>query len=324
MRNHDVNSDERFEKLPARVAVAVVAIPLMVAAMFGGGYWFFGLIALLSTLMLHEFYGLAKKKGAMPLTGFGLTAGFFLTLGFIYERVQIGVYSWFLEHGIHLKLFSQLQFILVVLVVFLLIALLLEVLRTKGSSLQNVGSTVSGVLIISLSFGFLVGLRELFSYGFPVHRFFGGMIPDGTDAVAVVDRWGGWTLVAIFATVWVCDTAAYFAGKSFGRRKLLERVSPSKTWEGAIAGFAGAVVMMVTAQQTVLEYLSTTDGIVLGILIGVFGQAGDLVESKFKRDAGVKDSSSLIPGHGGVYDRFDSVVFLSPIVYLYIDFIVFS
>jgi phosphatidate cytidylyltransferase len=81
---------------------------------------------------------------------------------------------------------------------------------------------------------------------------------------------------------------------------------------------------MVAAKFSFLEYMALNQAIVIGMMIGCFGQIGDLVESRFKRDAGVKDSSSIIPGHGGVYDRFDSLVFVSPIVYLYIDFVVLS
>lgn len=323
MRSPAVNPD-RFERLPTRIVVSVVAIPVILFAALEGGYWFFALIALLSTLALREFYNLAVKKGALPLSILGVTAGFLLNAGFVYERAQVDVFAWFLERGVHLKMFSQLQFIVVVLTVFVLLTLLVELFRSRGSALQNVGTTVSGVLVISLCFGFLVGLRELFSYGFPIHRYVGSVIPEEADPMLIVRRWGGLTVLSAFVSVWICDTAAYFAGSTIGRHKLFPTVSPSKTWEGAVAGFLGAVAVMVAAQQTVLPYLSLFDGIALGVLAGVFGQLGDLVESKFKRDAGVKDSSALIPGHGGVYDRFDSVVFLSPVLYLYIDFIVLS
>ncbi|HEY4613356.1 MAG TPA: phosphatidate cytidylyltransferase, partial [Bacteroidota bacterium] len=129
---------------------------------------------------------------------------------------------------------------------------------------------------------------------------------------------------SLFVSIWLCGTAAYFGGVSFGKHKLFERVSPKKTWEGAIFGFVFAVATMVAAQQFLIEYLRLVDAIVLGVIVGVFGQAGDLVESRFKRDAGMKDSSAIIPGHGGVYDRFDSLVFVAPIAYLYLDFVVLS
>jgi len=101
-------------------------------------------------------------------------------------------------------------------------------------------------------------------------------------------------------------------------------VSPGKSWEGGVAGFLGAVAVLLVAKTFFLGYLSTTHAVVIGCFVGAFGQLGDFIESRFKRDAGVKDSSSIIPGHGGVYDRFDSLVFIAPIVYLYIDFVVLS
>ena len=81
---------------------------------------------------------------------------------------------------------------------------------------------------------------------------------------------------------------------------------------------------MLAARSLVLDYLRFQDALIIGIIVGVFGQVGDLVESRFKRDAGVKDTSAIIPGHGGMYDRFDSLVFVAPFVYLYIDFVVLS
>jgi phosphatidate cytidylyltransferase len=171
--------------------------------------------------------------------------------------------------------------------------------------------------------GTLIYVRELFPYGFPVHKFFPTSYA-GDAELAAISRWGGYTIVSIFASIWMCDTAAYFGGSIFGRHALFERVSPKKTWEGSAFGFIAALLTMIIARATVLDYLRLQDALVIGGIVGVFGQLGDLVESRFKRDAGVKDSSSLIPGHGGVYDRFDSLVFVAPIVYLYIDFVVLS
>ncbi|HEX9615549.1 MAG TPA: phosphatidate cytidylyltransferase, partial [Bacteroidota bacterium] len=194
----------------------------------------------------------------------------------------------------------------------------------QGSAILNIGATLAGVLAISLSYGLLIGLRELFSSGFPIHKFVEGSLFGGEKELARVHAWGGWTVLSVFVALWMCDTAAYFVGSTLGKHKLFERVSPGKTWEGSVAGFLGAVGVMVGAREGWLGYLTITDAVILGILIGVFGQVGDLIESRFKRDAGVKDSSAIIPGHGGVYDRFDSLVFIAPIVYLYIDFVVLS
>jgi phosphatidate cytidylyltransferase len=312
-----------FSSLPARIAVAAVAIPVIVILALQGGYWFFAFVALISSVSLFEFYKLSERKGAFPQTALGIVFGVGINLAFIYERLQLDLYKLFADMGIRLSMFSQPQFFFVVFVAFSLLVLLVELFRDRGSPLLNIAATVLGVSVISLFFGTLIALREVFPYGFPVYKFFPAAVADAVQ-LNQIDRWGGLTIVSLFATIWVCDTAAYFGGVSFGKHKLFERVSPGKTWEGAAFGFIFAVVAMVAAQKILLSYLDLHHAIVIGGMVGIFGQLGDLVESRFKRDAGVKDSSSLIPGHGGVYDRFDSLVFLSPIVYLYIDFVVLS
>ncbi|HWP81883.1 MAG TPA: phosphatidate cytidylyltransferase [Bacteroidota bacterium] len=316
-------SNSPFASLPVRVAVAAVAIPVIVFLTMMGGYYFFAFILLISTLSLYEFYSLAESKGVSPLKALGLFFGAVTTSSFIYERWQIEVYAWFEGMGVRLSMFSQLQFLLVTLLIFLLLALLMELFRDKGSPFTNLGVTVLGVLMIPLFFGTLVGLREVFPYGFPVYRFFPSTIAD-EHQLQIIHRWGGYTVVSLLATIWICDTAAYFGGVTMGKHKLFERVSPKKTWEGFLFGLLFAVLTMIAARALVVDYLSLVDAVVIGILVGVFGQLGDLIESRFKRDVGVKDSSSIIPGHGGVYDRFDSLVFVSPIVYLYMDFVVLS
>jgi phosphatidate cytidylyltransferase len=313
----------RFSSLPTRVAVALVAIPVIVLASMAGSFYFFLLIALFSALALSEFYGLAETKGAFPLKTLGLIAGFIVNGAFIYERLQAEVFRYFASRGYPLSMFSQLQFLLVSILVFLLLVLMIELFRQKGSPMLNAGTTVFGVMVVSLFFGTLIEIRELFPYGFPVSKFFPVSVA-GDVELATISRWGGYTIVSLLASIWMCDTAAYFGGLTFGRHRLFERVSPKKSWEGAVFGFVGALLTMVAARFLVLEYLRIQDALVIGTIVGVFGQLGDLVESRFKRDAGVKDSSALIPGHGGVYDRFDSLVFVAPIVYLYIDFIVLS
>lgn len=313
----------RFGSLPTRVAVAVVAIPLIVWASMVGSYLFFGFVAIISGVALYEFYTLAEKKGAYPLKALGIAGGFVVNAAFMYERIQVELFSFFETKGVRLSMFSQLQFLLVVLLVFLLLVLLIELFRTKGSPTLNAATTVFGVAVISLFFGTLISVRELFPYGFPVSKFFQVGFANEVQ-LNTISRWGGYTIVSLFATIWMCDTAAYFGGLTFGRHRLFERVSPKKSWEGAAFGFVAALLTMVAARALVLDYLRIQDALVIGAIVGIFGQIGDLVESRFKRDAGVKDSSALIPGHGGVYDRFDSLVFVAPIVYLYIDFVVLS
>ncbi|MCX6122534.1 MAG: phosphatidate cytidylyltransferase [Ignavibacteriales bacterium] len=314
----------KFESLSTRVLVALIAIPIILWLTMLGGYYFFFLMTVISSLTLYEFYGLAEAKGAAPLKTLGLIAGVIVNAVFVYERFQVDIYQFILSHfNIHLAMFSQHQLLTVVVLKLLLLTMLIELFRTKASPITNIATTISGVMIVSLCFGTLIFLRELFPYGFPVYKFFATGYADDLQ-LAQINRWGGYTVIAVFASIWICDTAAYFGGSTFGKHRLFESVSPKKTWEGAIFGFVFAILTMVAAKILVLGYLAFQHAIILGVLIGVFGQLGDLIESRFKRDAGMKDSSQLIPGHGGFYDRFDSLVYISPIVYLYIDFIVLS
>ena len=126
----------------------------------------------------------------------------------------------------------------------------------------------------------------------------------------------GWVLLAIF-TVFGSDTAAYFIGRALGRHPLAPHISPSKTWEGAIGGVLGAIITSLILVNIFFLPLGFWEAIWLGLLISIFGQAGDLLESLFKRLMGIKESGALLPGHGGLLDRMDSVVFAGVVVYLY-------
>jgi phosphatidate cytidylyltransferase len=132
-----------------------------------------------------------------------------------------------------------------------------------------------------------------------------------------------WLLLALFAT-FGSDTAAYFVGKAIGRHKLAPAISPGKTWEGAVAGLFGAVIvsLLFTLDTPVRLPLSYGHAVILGLLISIFGQLGDLAESLLKRNCGVKDSGNWMPGHGGLLDRIDSLVFAGVTVYLYYIYII--
>ncbi|TAK61833.1 MAG: hypothetical protein EPO24_05490, partial [Bacteroidetes bacterium] len=270
-----------------------------------------------STVSLLELYSLTKVKGANPLTFAGLTMGVFVLLSFYNAKLFVIPFELFGEAPN-----SESQFFLLVLLIAFPVISIIELFRNNGSALMNVSTTMMGVLYVSFCFGTLIGLREIFIPShIPMRNYFHEM---NVESNALLYRWGGYTVVAVYAMIWLCDSAAYYVGSAMGKHKLFPRVSPNKSWEGAIAGFIFAVVAAVGAKYLFLEYLHLNEAIILGAIVGVFGQIGDLFESLLKRDAGVKDSSNLIPGHGGVLDRFDSLLFVSPIVYFYLDFIVFS
>lgn len=124
-------------------------------------------------------------------------------------------------------------------------------------------------------------------------------------------------LISIFILIWTNDTFAYLTGKTFGKHKLFERISPKKTIEGFVGGMLFAMLAGVLISKFYVPGLAIWKWIVIAFIVSVFGTLGDLVESKFKRIAGVKDSGTIMPGHGGVYDRLDSVIFVVPFVFLF-------
>ncbi len=181
------------------------------------------------------------------------------------------------------------------LLTVVLALLVMELFLKEGSPLLNLGAILPGLLYANLSFGSLLRLR--LDAG------------DGKGEIMVF---------LMFFCVWAADIFAYFGGSTLGgrfiHRKLFERLSPHKTWEGFLSGLAGSIAASMIYSSFVPE-LSLTKALLTGLLIGLASPAGDLIESMFKRDAGVKDSSHLIPGHGGVLDRFDTIMFVSPFIY---------
>jgi phosphatidate cytidylyltransferase len=175
--------------------------------------------------------------------------------------------------------------------------ILLVFLPKKEGLFNNWAWTIAGILYVGWLLSFLVSLR----------------LNAGRD----------WLYLVLFAT-FGSDTAAYFIGKAIGRHKLAPQISPGKTWEGAIAGVLGAVIvsLLFTLNTPLQLPLVYWQAIILGVLVSVFGQLGDLAESLLKRNFGVKDSGNLMPGHGGLLDRMDSVLFAGVVVYLYYAFVV--
>jgi len=129
-------------------------------------------------------------------------------------------------------------------------------------------------------------------------------------------------IVGVFLLIWCNDTFAYIIGKSLGEKKLLERVSPKKTIEGFFGGLLGAIIASFII-SSVLDLYTLAIWIALGVIISLSGTIGDLVQSNYKRQAGVKDSGNLMPGHGGLYDRLDSAIYASPFIYAFLQLITY-
>lgn len=182
----------------------------------------------------------------------------------------------------------------VVLTCLIAISVLRELFR-KEHSLDRASLTLFGALFVGWGLGHLPLVRGL-------------------------EKGEAWTML-IFVTVWICDSTAYFTGRGFGRHKLAEVISPKKTWEGAVGGLVGAFVAVFAARGLFLhEELSIPLAVSVALLVGTLGQVSDLCQSLVKRAAGVKDSASLLPGHGGVFDRMDSFLLLAPGYYYLLVF----
>ena len=179
------------------------------------------------------------------------------------------------------------------------------VFQYRQFSVQDATFSVMGILYIGLLFSYIVVLR------------FSDLTVDQTAGIET----GAVLLWITFLGTWASDTFAYIMGCNFGSRKLCPEISPGKTVEGSIGGLVGCIA--VVAILGFIWNMPMIQVVILGLLVGIAAQTGDLFESALKRYTGVKDSGSLLPGHGGVLDRFDSVLFVAPIVYYYSIYVFF-
>jgi phosphatidate cytidylyltransferase len=260
-----------------RIIISFIAIPVIVAVCYIGKIPFLLFILAIGLLSFYEFSIMVRNKESNT----NLLIGFVAILSII-----INSYYTFIKYEV-----------LIICVAVLL--LITELFRNNKSAIHNLGSSLLGIFYFGVFASTIICIREFFN---------------ASDVLYIE---GGYIIISMLVTIWICDSAAFFLGTAFGKHKLFPRVSPNKSWEGAIAGFVFAVLTMIAARIILLDFLSWQDVIVIGFIVGILGQIGDLIESLIKRDAGVKDSSAIIPGHGGIFDRFDSLLFSSPFVYLY-------
>lgn len=265
-----------------RILTAIVGIPILLYTVWSESpYFFVGLTTIAILLAMSEFYGLASAIGSKPNSILGYAGGIAVIASFVLERPWIAVAA------------------LIALTIAILIAAVFRPDDLK-QSLGSVASTVFGVIYVAMLAGCLTAVR---------------MIPDaprsGTPHIAAK------LLTMFFAMVMMTDTGAYYTGRTIGRHKLAPKVSPGKTIEGAVGGFLTAVLTAYLFKVILFVEIPVTHALALGAVIGAIGQVGDLAESMLKRAAGVKDSGTLLPGHGGMLDRVDSILFCAPVLYYY-------
>ena len=264
-----------MNELTIRVIVALIGIPLLLFVILKGEIYFFSIIIIIAVISQWELYKILKTKNINVSVIPGYSLGMLLLYFTAYGSDKV----------------------LILLSLFTVLFLFgFEMFRNKGSALLNIAGTFLGILYPVAFLAALLYLR------FNIEK----ILPKTGYNPA------GMFIITMFASIWLCDTFAYFLGKALGKHRLFERVSPKKSIEGAIAGLAGAILIFFVSKW--IGFLHIPDILVLicGIIVGTIGQLGDLVESWFKRDAGVKDSSGILPGHGGMMDRFDSLMFIAP------------
>jgi phosphatidate cytidylyltransferase len=260
-----------------RILTALVGAPLLLVLIHLGSWPFLLLCTGAAALSLHE-YALMLRLGGRPIQAWPCVLGG----GALAFSVGLG------RAGGLGALGGDLSGLVVA--VLLLVVMGAEMAASERS-LERAALTVFGAFFIGWTLAHMALLRELRPHG------------------------EGLTYL-LFVTIWTADSAAYFVGRSVGRRRLAPTISPGKTWEGAAAGFAGAMLAVLLGRAWFLrDAFGPGVAAALGALVGVIGPVSDLSESVIKRAVGVKDSSSILPGHGGVLDRFDALLFCLPAVY---------
>ena len=266
------------------IALAAVMLGAIVWSQRSSGL----LLALLIVGGMREFYTLARARGLAPQTFIGTIAGltlFALNFAFVSDDIEI--------FGEARPLFGGgLAFLLLLVPVMFFC----ELWRRHEHPLANISVTLAGLFYVALPF-------SLICY-FPI---------------LASDAWEPRAMLGYLFIIWANDVFAYLVGMTFGSHRLCERLSPKKSWEGFFGGLAGAVLTGISVARWLGDTPSAWAG--LALVAALTAVLGDLVESMFKRSAQVKDSGSLIPGHGGVLDRFDAMLLSAPFVFVYMFFV---
>ena len=269
-----------------RIIVGLIGIPLVVALAVIGNTAFLVFCVIVSFFCMNEFYNLFENtgKGKSVITKW--------IGGFSFHKAVFLVISSLIVICLYYQLFNYV-FILYFLMFLYLTAD--EVFKTN-KHFEAIGSWMLSVVYISTPFGLLAMM----------------------DTTEFIKANGANYPIIILILVWVTDTFAFFGGKTFGKHKLAERISPKKTWEGSIIGFIFTIIAGVIIQEFFIHSHTIFHFAALSVITGIAAQLGDLFESQLKRSVEIKDSSNLIPGHGGFLDRFDSILFAVPAVYIFI------
>ena len=277
----------KMKNLMVRTLSGLVLVAVFVGAVLGSQWSFGALLLLILVGGQTEFYKLARETGLSPQRWMGLAVGVLLfALNFIVFRQ--------FSRSVTDEAGGAVLYLLLYIGLLLPTLFVCELFRRSATPLANLGATLLGVLYVAVPLSLLLYVPVL-----------------AGDGV-----WRPETVLCYIFIIWANDVFAYLVGMTFGRHRLCERLSPKKSWEGFFGGLAGAVVTGLAAAYALDANYWVWGGVAL--VASLSGVAGDLVESMFKREAGVKDSGQVIPGHGGVLDRFDALLLSAPYVFLYL------
>ncbi|MGA2090613.1 MAG: phosphatidate cytidylyltransferase [Endomicrobiales bacterium] len=264
-----------------RLITAIIGIPLIVLSVYWGGIPFFVMMLGVTFLALREYFILTKMKYAsQPVVG--------MTVGMI-------LFVFMYLNGTSFGPLAENQGTVALLSLLLIPLFAREMFRSSPEKVvERLAITFFGVFLVAWTLGHLLLIRSIRPGGMQYMYF-------------------------LFIVIWILDTGAYVVGKKFGRFKLAAMVSPKKTVEGAVGGVVtGILAAMLCRIIFMRDIISLPEAALLGLIISIISQFSDLSESLLKRDVGVKDSAQLLPGHGGMLDRFDSFLFAAPLLYYYL------
>lgn len=272
----------KIKDILIRAASGVVMLVVMLTAMLWSTWSFAALLVAITAGVTWEHLRLSEHCGAQPqkVMAMGIALLVVAPFALLFDS----------EHAITEGVSLMFGMMFVVMIAMLMV-LFVELFRQRETPIQNVGATILPALQVALPIAMLA------------------LLP------ALGEGYNAWRVVAFFSIIWANDVFAFLVGITLGRHRLCERISPKKSWEGFIGGIVAAMGVALLAAHLLGENMTVWAG--LGLVSSLAAVAGDLVESMFKRAAGVKDSGSIMPGHGGWFDRFDAVLMAAPVAVIY-------
>ena len=283
--------NKKLKDLAVRTLSGLVMLLVVVGALIWSKWSAGALFAVIMIGGLLEFYRLCQKRGVAPMYAIGIAtslAAFGLAFALFYPKD----YSLVALDVVHIALVALLYVMLMVPATFVC-----ELWRKSATPIANIATTFMGIIYVALPMAAILYIPQL-----------------------LVGEWNPWAMLAFISIIWINDVFAYLVGVSIGKHRLCERISPKKSWEGFFGGLIGAVGAATLFGHLFEGNLYVWGG--LGLVTALAGVAGDLVESMMKREADVKDSGAIMPGHGGFLDRFDALYIAVPFVVIYLLLVV--